>query len=392
MHINELVKPSHLEVSTTTPMRGSWIELDKSAFFNNINQFRNLVGPATTIAIVVKANAYGHGLLPIATLCEQHPEVNWLCPFSLQEAVLLRNAGITKPILVLGGLDDDLEKAVMYNIDCALYDYTTACQLNAIAARFNKKAMVHIKIDTGLTRLGWLAEEAFEHIVAIAQLPNIIMRGIFSHFSEADLEDATYTHMQMERFATLINRLEQAGIAFAFRHLANTSATLRFSKEQLYYTNFIRIGGGSYGLLKPYIAQIKENHFVVKPVLTWKAPIIQLKQVPAGTPISYARTFTTTRTTIIATIPVGYCDGYDRRFSNTGALYVHGKAAPILGRVGMNMILIDVTEIPEIKLGDEVTLLGQYPDISADDLTRALGTINYEFLTRINPRIPRLII
>ncbi len=383
----------------------SWIELDKQAFFHNIEQIRNLVGPAVSISIVVKGNAYGHGLLPIATLCQEHKDVDWLCTFSLSDAVLLRQHGITKPILVLGTHDDDLAKAILFNIDLALYDYATACELDRIGRSLGKKASIHLKIDTGLSRLGFLAEEAFDQIVRIADLPNIGMRGIFSHFSEADLEDAAYTQLQLRRMQVLLDQLAQVGITFQLRHIANTSTVVRFAAEPdkwnfirigggaygLLLMNFVRIGGGSFGLLKPYIAQIKPANFLVKPILSWKAKIIQIKRVSASTPISYARTFTTTRETLLGIVPVGYCDGYDRRFSNNGSVFVRGHYAPILGRVCMNIIILDLTEIPDVHCGDEVLLFGNQQGCTADELAHKLGTINHELLTRLNSAIPRIV-
>jgi alanine racemase len=370
----------------------SWVEISKQAIIHNVNQYKQIVGDAVCLAPVIKSNAYGHGIELVAKILQEHDAVDYLCVVALSEALQLRAIGITKPILVLSIIDADIAQAVMQNITIVCYDQQLIQELNSAAIQLQKKARVHIKIDTGLSRAGLLHGHAVTIITQWVTLPGITIEGIFSHFANAENADPRFTQEQIKRFNKIIHELEQHNIRIPFKHISCSAAiTGHFNS----HFNFARLGIGTYGLW-PSSAnkQITEKlypWFSLKPALTWKTRIIQLKKIPASSFVGYDLTYQTKRETVIALLPVGYWDGYDRGFSNNGFVLVNETLAPIIGRIAMNLMMIDVTDITNCAVGTVITLLGNHSGITVDDLAASIGTINYEIVTRINPLLQRRI-
>jgi len=371
----------------------SWVEISKQALFHNIAQYKQVVGERE-LAIVIKSNAYGHGMHAIAQLCEEHADVAWLCTASLSESLQLRAAGITKPLLVLSYIDADLTDAVAHDIDLVLYDYEMLHQLQTIAVSLQKKARVHIKVDTGLSRLGLLPDAAYELICTAWGMSHVVVQGMFTHLAESEKSGKGFTAQQIAHLRELKLKLAQQNITIPYHHYS-CSAALTAVEEQEY--NFARMGLGVYGLWpskeNKIFTQKSYPNFTLKPVMQWKTKIVQIKKVPIWSFVGYARTHTTTRDTLLAVVPVGYWEGYDRKLSNQAAVMVNGVYAPVIGRVSMNVMTIDITDVPgTVTVGTEVILLGAEPQISAEALAEKIGTINWEVVTRINPLLPRIIV
>lgn len=369
----------------------SWVEIDAHAIEYNIASYKNIIKPAL-LAPVIKSNAYGHGIGLIASLCQTNDNVDMLCVVSVAEALYLRSIGITKHILVLSILRDDLEQAIVQDIQLVVCDMNFAHLLNQMGRQIKKKVEVHIKIDTGLSRLGFLAQTAFEHIKQIAKLPFISIKGIFTHFAESESEDQTFTHMQIAQFEHLIETLECEHISIPLRHTSCSAAITANIKSHF---NMARFGIGLYGLWASQenktLTSTLYPSFNLKPALTWKTTIMHIKEIPAHAYVGYDRTFQTKKASLIATLPIGYWDGFDRRFSNAGIVMINNQHAPVVGKIAMNLTMIDVSEIAA-HVGDEVILLGNYSQLSANDLAKRCSTINYEIVTRINPLLPRVVV
>ena len=370
----------------------TWIELDTSAFEHNIALYHSQLTCNTLFAPVIKSNAYGHGFLNIAQLCQNNTHVDWLCTVSLSEALILRNNNITKPLLVLSILDDDLEAAIIHNIDLVLYDLDYAQKLNSLAQKLKKQVFVHIKIDTGLTRLGVLAKDALSFIQTIASLPFVTIRGIFSHFSNTENKEDPVSLGQLNIFNNILTLCKQNNITISLKHISCSAAITRYHES---HYNFARAGIGIYGLWpsqdNKIVTQQHTPHFILKPVLTWKTHIIQVKTIPPATSIGYDCSFIAQRASTIAILPIGYYDGFDRKLSNKGHVLVNNTLAPIVGRNAMNLTMIDVTTIKNVHVGTKVTLLGNHFGLTADDIAQHIGTINYEVTTRIHENIPRIV-
>jgi alanine racemase len=375
------------------PAHLSWIELDKQALWHNAHMYKKTVDNKT-IAFVIKANAYGHGMQEIALLCQNIADIDWLCTFTLSEAVALRTLGVTKPILVLGPLDIPITHALNMHIDVVVDTVEQAQNLNILAKKERTRLGVHIKIDTGLSRRGVAPEKAVDLILFLTNLPYLSLNGICTHLVESHKEDASFTLYQLKQFSSIMHTIQQHGISVAYIHATNTAGTTVFSHEEY---NFFRIGIGLYGLLpSPTIrekTQLRYPDFHLKPVLQWKTVLVQTKEIPAHAYVSYDRTYQTYRPTRIGLLPIGYSDGYDIRLSNRGLVYIKGSYAPILGRVAMNMTTIDLTAIPQAREGDEVTLIGPQTEIRADVIAHYTQCVNVrELLTGIKSHIPRIVL
>ncbi len=390
--ITSSIAQSHLPVTPTVHNSTTWVEVSKSAIEHNLQIYKNIVGPLVHLAVVVKANAYGHGIVNVATIAQHNPAVSYICTVNLSEAVLLRTHGITKPILVLSYLDQPYELALINNIDIAVFDLETAKAISTKACALGLTAYVHIKVDTGLSRLGQREQKAHDLVMAIADLPHVKIRGIFTHLANSEHKDQHFVHLQLKSFNTILDLLSNEGIEIPFKHTSCTAALL--STQQTHY-NFARLGIGTYGLWpssdNKTLAQLSYPHVTLRPALSWKTKIIHLKAVPVESSIGYDRTYQTNRETKVAVIPVGYYEGFDRRLSNRGVVVVNGKCARVIGRISMNLTTIDVTDIPGIEVGTPVTLIGSTGPVTAETLAEALGTINYEVVARINPNIDRMI-
>ncbi len=368
----------------------SWIEIDKEALEHNILNYKSIIKPAL-LAPVIKSNAYGHGVELIAKICDQNDLVNMLCVVSLKEARALRLINITKPIVVLSIIDDNLKYIITHDIDVVAYDIAFIYELNNIGKRLNKKAKIHIKVDSGLSRLGLYHQDILTLIKQTQELPFIVINGIFTHFAESENADQTFTNYQIEQFNTLIQQLDAMKISIPFKHMACSAATSGNTNSRY---NLVRVGIGTYGLWSsPDSKQItlqQYPQFSLKPVLTWKTKIIQIKDILAGSFVGYDRTYQVQNLTRIAIIPVGYWDGYDRRLSNKGRVVINNQQAPIIGRIAMNLSIIDITGL-DVSINHDVTLLGNHQGLTADDIATICQTINYEIVTRINPLLPRLL-
>ncbi len=361
-------------------LRLTWLEIDTKALTNNIQAVKKQLSEKTEIMAVVKANAYGHGMIKTAQQVIK-AGVKQLAVATVSEGVKLRKAGIKSPILILGTVfKKQLKTIIEYNLIPNIYSYQMAKELNS----YGKKIKIHVKVDTGMGRIGILAEDAITEIKKIANLDKIKINGVFSHFAAADANH-NYTIKQLEKFKQIIKKLKSENIEIKNYHIANSAGIINYPAS---YFDLVRMGIILYGLYPT--AELKDK-LALEPVLSWKARIVNLKEVPPNTNISYGCTYTTDKIAKIATLPVGYHDGYFRALSNQGQVICHGKKVPIIGRVCMDQLMIDVTEI-EAKKGDIVTLIGKEGNsiISASDLANKVGTINYEIISRIGRRVPRI--
>lgn len=367
----------------------TWVEISKSALLHNIQQYKNVISSEVLLAPVIKSNAYGHGLQEVASILNKTDLVDYICVVSLSEALLLRSQNITKPLLVLSILDTPLEYALLYAIDIVVHDtYSLAAAIKA-SQKTNLKAHIHIKIDTGLSRLGIHYSQALNFIKKCNKASEVIIQGIFSHYIDAESSKPTLCPLQQKRFDTILKELP---ISIPRIHF---SCSAGLSSLNTNYT-FGRFGIGLYGLW-PSEHNKKQTlffhpNFSLKPVMQWKTKIISIKTIPANSVVGYDATLTTTRKTKTAVLPIGYWNGYDRQLSNRGVVKIHNQFAPILGRVAMNLTIVDITSIKNICIQDEVTLLGNEKPINTETVASYCNTINYEIVTRINPLIKRIII
>ncbi len=372
----------------------TWIEINPDHFDHNITQYKRILGSRNWLSVVIKANAYGHGLTQIAHLAEGNPQVHSLCVGTIDEALQVRRAGITKPIIIPSVLEGDPREIIDKNVGLAIYDVESAHRLQQIGAQCHHIFPVHIKIDTGLSRLGILPEKAFSFVKAVQQMPNLSIQGIYSHCAESHKQENNFTLKQQAIFKQVVDGFKEKGIVFPFVHFANSAATTALD---LPFCNLFRIGIGAFGLWpspnNKLVTQKKYPWFDLKPILTWKTVIRNIKQVSAGSFIGYDRTYQAPHDMRIATLPIGYYDGYDFRLYNTGAVIVQGKKAPIIGRISMNMCSINISHIPNARLHDEVILMGPHPTIHPYQLGLLAGNPNVrEITTKINPDIQRVVI
>ena len=367
----------------------TWIELSAKALWHNIATVKALSGTAQ-LGVVVKANAYGHGMFAIAQLLEHNPAVSWLFVAGTSEGIALRTQGITKPILALSYLDTPAEQAIAHAIAIVIYTLEDAQTVNAAAQAAGKQARIHIKIDTNMSRLGVMPDAFNLFLATIKNMPGLSIEGIFTHLSDTNNPDLSFTYEQLRLFDALI-----AGNADAqetpYKHVLASGSVMLEEKYDI-----IRAGTNIYGFWKSAIQQQRFEALVpgitFKPVLTWKTRIIQIKEIPAGASVGYNRTFQSVQPMVIATIAVGYFDGYPRHISNKGSVMVRGQLAPVIGMVSMNMTIIDITHIPEVELKDEVILLGDHAAVTATEVAASVGTINNELVARIHEQIPRIVI
>lgn len=362
------------------------VEIDKSALKSNIREIRRITRPEADIMAVVKADAYGHGAYEVAkTLLDNGAK--GLCIATIGEAVHLRQSGITSRLLILGGTDiESYEDAVLYNIDLAIYDMESALALSEEAQRQGRVCDIHIKLDTGMTRIGFPTDgSALEQIAKICRLPGINPYGVFSHFAVADTDDDEYTMQQFKVFTKTIEDLKAMGIEFKKRHICNSAGILRFPQMHL---DMVRAGLILYGF-KPDGCPEAYTDIRLTPVMTWYAKVVHVKTVPEGTTVSYGRHFKAMRPTKVVTVSVGYADGLSRRLSNGFELIVNGQRLPIIGNVCMDMCMLDATDMEgDVKKGDIVTIFGK--ERSADELARKLETISYEITCDVGKRVQRI--
>ncbi len=342
--------------------------------------------PDTMLMAVVKANAYGHGVLQVAQICLENG-ADYLAVANVREALELRQAGITAPVLVLGIVPpEQAELLINNNIDITVADLDNA-RIYSQAASPAHPARLHIKLDTGMGRIGFQTDEkSAGEIKEIHQLPNILMQGIFSHFATADFEDKGYSLQQDQKFNDFIQRLEAMNIHIPIKHLANSAAIMDMPETRY---NMVRSGIIMYGLYPS--AQVKKENLPIEPVMRLKTRISFIKTLPPNRSVSYCRTYITPMDTLVATVPIGYADGYSRLLSNKAWAVVRGQKVPLIGNVCMDQCMFNVTGVDGVKTGDEVILFGRPEDgITADDLAQIMGTINYEVVCTVGRRIPRI--
>ncbi|MDP2921750.1 MAG: alanine racemase [Candidatus Omnitrophota bacterium] len=364
--------------------RPTFAEIDLEAIRHNLEIVSHIVKGDTKILGVVKADAYGHGMREVSKAISDY--VDYFGVASLDEAAILRQIGIKKPVLVIGAiLPEEIEGVLKLNTIQTVSDLDIPLRLSRLAQSKNKKVRVHIKVDTGMGRLGFWHEEAIGFIKKISRLKNIIIDGIFTHFPNAEA-DRVFTYNQIRNFKRLAEGLRDNNIRIPVKHTANSMALIDFKDSHM---NMVRPGLMMYGIYpKPSLMK----NILLRPALALKTKITYLKSAPKGRTISYGMTYVTSRPTKIATIPVGYGDGYSRHFSNRASVLVSGRRCPIIGRVCMDMCMVDVSRLKDVKVGDEVVLIGSQGNeiIRAEELARLIKTISYEILCNIGRRVPRI--
>ena len=370
-------------------LRRPWAEIDLDAIAYNTRNIKKLIGDKDLIA-VVKANCYGHGVIGIIpTLLENG--VSRFAVAMISEALEIRDNKITTPVMILGFTPLYLgEELINNNIEQTVYDLDYARELSKIALTLNKKAKIHIAIDTGMGRIGFLPnEKSIDNITEICSLEGIEVIGIFTHFSTSDEKDKEYSHEQFTKMLSVMDTLKKRGIDIPLKHVANSGAIIDLPDT---YLDAVRAGIILYGYYPS--DEIDKNNLALKPALTLKATITNVKTLEKDMYVSYGRTFKTSNETIVATIPVGYADGYLRKLAENGKVIIKGEFAPIIGRICMDQFMIDVTNIPDVKIGDEVILLGEKNGLkyNADDMAKKLDTINYEVTCMLKSRLPRVYI
>ncbi len=381
--------PGWKQIVVARAERPTWVEIDLNAIANNTRRIKSLVGSQVQVLISLKADAYGHGALKVARTTLRNG-ASMLGVATLSEATPLRIGGITAPILVFGYLPLwQMREAVRQNITVTLYSSETAQALSRAALALNKTVKVHIKVDTGMGRLGIRAEQSDDIVAFVREvrvLPGLELEGLYTHFAMADALDKTHAHLQLERFQHILYVLTEQGLRPPLVHASNSAATLSLSEARF---DMVRPGIAIYGMDPSLDVRLPEGF---RPALSFKTLVAQVKMIPAGECISYGCTFTTERPTRIAVLPVGYADGFRRSPYNWGYVLLHGQQAPLLGRVCMDQCMVDVTDIPQTRMGDEVVLIGRQGDatLTAEQVAERLGTINYEVVAEILARVPRV--
>ena len=364
-------------------------EIDLDAMTYNLEHIKKNLKPGTKIIAVLKADGYGHGAVPLGKRIQQDPSVWGIAVATVEEGIELREAGITSPILILGyTYQEDYQKIVDMDFRPAVFKKSMAQELSKAAVRAKKTLKIHIKIDTGMTRIGYRnVETDVPEILEISRLPGIEVEGIFTHFARADETDIAPARIQYEKFQEFLQSLEEKGLSIPMKHCSNSAGIIRMQEANL---DAVRAGIILYGLYPS--PEVEQEPVPLKPLMSLRSHIAYIKTVEPGVEISYGGIFTTTRKTRVATIPVGYADGYARGLSNKGSVLIRGKRAPILGRVCMDQFMVDVTDIPEARELDPVTLLGkdQKDCITMEELGDLSGRFNYEFACCISKRVPRV--
>ncbi len=364
-------------------------EIDLDAILYNMESMRKKIPEHTKIMAVVKTDGYGHGAVPIAKVLEELPYLYGYAVATVEEGLILRKNGIKKPILVLGYVfPEHYQRVITEEIDPTVFTYEMAKELSEISESEGKSCRIHFAVDTGMSRIGYqVTREAAEEMARIFRLPHIIVEGIFTHFARADEADKTPSYLQMERFFKMIEMLEERDVSIPFKHCANSAGIAELPEAAL---DLVRAGVTLYGMWPS--DEVDRSHMDLKPALSLKSHVAFVKRLPAGREISYGGTYTTTEARIIATIPVGYGDGYCRGLSSRGRVLIHGKSAPIRGRICMDQFMVDVTDIENVKIGDEVILIGRdgAEEITMEEVGNISGRFHYEFACALGKRVPRI--
>lgn len=396
----------------TTP-HTAWVEVDLDAVRHNFLQLQSLVSPSGLLP-VVKSEAYGHGLVAVSAAVTELGA--WgLGIVSAAEGVRLRHEGFTCPLVVLGPvLPAEMDESIRQRLSPAVFDLDLASELSRRSVALGRRTPVHVKVDTGLGRLSVTSDQALDFVLAVSRLPGLEIEGIYSHFADAEGLDQSYTLRQYNRFQRCLALLEEAGLRIPVRHIAGSAAGMLLHEARL---DLVRLGISLYGLWpaeetrllmvsrgtdllrlvnEPFrngsLERADPTRGMLKPALSFKTVVVQVKDVPTGSAVGYGCSFETARDTRIAVLPVGYADGYDRHLGNSAEVLVRGRRARIVGRICMNLCMADVTDIPEVESGDEVVLIGRQAGavLPVEELARKIGTINYEVVTRIPMHVPRV--
>ena len=369
-----------------------WAEVDLDAIWENMVHMKENIAENTKILAVIKTDGYGHGGVPIAKMLEQLDFMFGYAAATYEEAHVLREAGVKKPILILGyTFPYCYEELIREEIRPAVYRRDTVEELAAAAAKVGKKAKVHIKVDTGMGRIGITPdEEGLEFVRFLIEHPELEVEGIFTHFAKSDEADKTSANHQLEIFQNFIDKIQtELGITIPVKHCSNSAAILEMPQANM---DMVRAGITTYGLYPS--EEVSKDIVPLRAAMSLYSHIVYCKMIHAGQSVSYGGLFTAQKDTRVATIPVGYGDGYPRSLSGRGYVLIHGKRAPILGRVCMDQFMVDISEIPEAMDGDKVTLLGMdgTERITAEELGELSGRFNYEFVCDLGKRIPRVYI
>lgn len=379
---------------TSLNSQSAWADIDLGAIGHNVRALKDITKNNAAFMAVVKADAYGHGSVEVAKTALANG-ADCLGVARIAEGARLRQAGLEAPILIFGYTPPELTpELIRWELTQTVYRADTAALLSERAASFGKTLPVHLKIDTGMGRLGMLsfspdgdADHVIEEIETIRRLKGLAVEGVFTHFANADAADPTYSRLQFERFMNLLERLRRKGIEFQTRHSANSAGIIQLPDTHL---DMVRGGIAMYGLYPS--DEIDRRRISLRPAMSLKARIIHLKEVPAGFKVSYGMTYATPEPTAIATVSIGYADGLSRLLSSNGSMLVRGERAPIIGRVCMDLTMLDVGRIPNARLGDEATVFGGGGDemIHVDEIASLMNTIHYEVVAAITNRVPRM--
>ncbi len=365
----------------------AYAEIDLDAINHNVEQVKRAVGLDVKVMAVIKADGYGHGAQQVAESLNKIG-VDAFAVAIIDEGIVLRKQGIQSSILILGYTSPyQYAELIQYGLTQTVFHYEMAEKISEFAVLLNRTAKIHIKLDTGMNRIGFKpTEESIEIIKKIAKLPNIEIEGLFTHFARADEFDKSFAKLQFERYITFANRLEEEGIHIPIKHVSNSAAIIDLKDYRL---NMVRSGIMTYGLYPS--DEVNKKDIILKPALSLKSHIIYIKEVEAGEGISYGSTYVTTRKTKIATIPVGYADGYPRALSSKGRVLIRGQYAPILGRICMDQFMVDVTDVEGVQELDDVILVGRDGEnyISVEEVS-AEHSFNYEFICGLTRRVPRI--
>jgi alanine racemase len=367
-------------------MRITRAEINVEALKANLEAIRRKVGPSVRVMGIVKANAYGHGIIEIAHALDKFG-IDYLGVGFLEEGILLRNHGITAPILVLGGvLGSQVDEFLEYHLDITVSSVEIAEKINAeVAASATGRPRIHLKIDTGMERLGVRWDHAGRFMEHVARLPRLDLIGIYSHFATADERDKSFVHEQLIRFQAVLQKAEELGLDLRYRHIANSGAMLDVPTSLF---NMVRPGIALYGI---YPSRETSESIPLQSVLSLKSKVVYLKEIMPGMSVSYGRRFTATTRTRIATVPVGYGDGYSRHLSNIADVLIRGQRFRVVGAVCMDQIMVDVGLDAELHVGDDVTLIGKEgaEEVTVWQIADMMETLPYEVLTNIAARVPR---
>ena len=367
-----------------------WAEVDLKAIAHNIRELRRITNPKARFMAIVKANAYGHGIIEVARQSLENG-AEALGVANIEEGIQLRKAGIDAPVLIFGYTSPvHAKKLIEFDLTQTVYSYEISRALSEAVAAYGKKIKVHIKVDTGMGRLGLLrgiTDSSVSEVESISRLPMLELEGIYTHFATADKSDRSYAGKQFEIFMDFLNQLRIAGLEIPVTHAANSAAIINMPETHL---DMVRAGISIYGLYTS--EEVDRSIIKLKPAMELKTKIIHLKKVPAGFKVSYGTTYETEKPTTIATVSIGYADGLSRLLSSKGRMLVCGQSAPIVGRVCMDMTMLDVGKIPEIAIGEEVVVFGKQGNtsISVDEIASTINTINYEVVSTIMERVPRI--